>query len=47
MVELSEHPKNGIGKPEQLKGVENTWSRRLDKKNRLVYTILKKKRSLC
>lgn len=37
--ELSEHPKTGTGKPEQLKGVENIWSRRIDKKNRLLYTI--------
>lgn len=43
VVELSEHPKIGVGKPEQLKGVENTWSRRLDKKNRLVYTIKEEK----
>lgn len=25
--ELSEHPKTGTGKPEQLKGVENIWSK--------------------
>lgn len=37
--ELSEHPLSGIGKPEQLKGVDNIWSRRIDKKNRLLYTI--------
>lgn len=38
-IELSEHPKIGTGKPEQLKGVEEIWSRRIDKKNRLLYTI--------
>lgn len=37
--ELAEHPMTGTGKPEQLKGFENVWSRRIDKKNRLVYTI--------
>ena len=29
----------GTGKPEQLKHLNNLWSRRLDKKNRMVYTI--------
>ena len=38
-VELSEHPMTGTGKPEQLKHVNNLWSRRLDKKNRMIYTI--------
>ncbi len=38
-LELSEHPQSGTGKPEQLKGFSNMWSRRLDKKNRLIYTI--------
>lgn len=37
--ELSEDPTTGTGKPEQLKGVEGIWSRRIDKKNRLLYTI--------
>lgn len=38
-LELSEHPQTGTGKPEQLKNLPNMWSRRLDKKNRLLYTI--------
>ncbi len=38
-LELSEHTQTGIGKPEQLKNLPKTWSRRLDKKNRLLYTI--------
>ena len=38
--ELSEHPFDGIGKPEQLKyEFSGLWSRRLDKKNRLVYSV--------
>lgn len=40
LKELSEHPKTGTGKPEQLKGLDNTYSRRLDMKNRVVYTII-------
>jgi toxin YoeB len=40
LIELIEHPKIGTGRPEQLKGaVNDQWSRRIDKKNRLVYTI--------
>ena len=40
LLELSEHPKTGTGKPEQLKGYdENRWSRRITKKHRLVYDI--------
>ncbi|MDO5035941.1 MAG: Txe/YoeB family addiction module toxin [Porphyromonas sp.] len=41
--ELSEHPQSGTGKPEQLKGVEGIWARRVDKKNRLLYTIKEEK----
>ncbi|MDR1974115.1 MAG: Txe/YoeB family addiction module toxin [Bacteroidales bacterium] len=37
--DLSEHPRTGIGKPEQLKYLKNTWSRRIDSKHRMVYTI--------
>lgn len=38
--ELAEHPTTGTGKPELLKGTTGAiWSRRIDKKNRLVYTI--------
>ena len=38
--ELREHPKTGTGHPEILKGgLENRWSRRLNKKHRLVYGI--------
>lgn len=38
--ELKEHPETGTGKPEKLKYSElGTWSRRLDRKHRLVYII--------
>ena len=38
--ELSEHPRTGTGKPEQLKGYKiETWSRRIDSKHRLTYEI--------
>lgn len=35
------HPFTGIGKPEALKyELSGCWSRRIDKKNRLVYEII-------
>ena len=37
--ELSDHPYEGTGKPEQLKYQPLLWSRRLDKKNRIRYTV--------
>ncbi|TNJ36741.1 Txe/YoeB family addiction module toxin [Prosthecochloris vibrioformis] len=38
--ELQEHPTTGTGKPEQLKGdLAKYWSRRLNKKDRMVYRI--------
>ncbi|WP_028295247.1 Txe/YoeB family addiction module toxin [Olivibacter sitiensis] len=34
-------PFSGLGRPEQLKGYEiPTYSRRIDKKNRLIYSLL-------
>lgn len=38
--ELKIHPRSGTGRPERLK-YQNTeiWSRKLDKKNRLTYSI--------
>lgn len=40
LVELIEHPRTGTGQVEQLKGDrQGQWSRRIDKKNRLVYSI--------
>ena len=37
--ELKIHPRTGTGKPEQLKGLPDRWSRRITKKHRLVYKI--------
>jgi len=38
--ELEEHPYTGMGKPEQLKyQFAGAWSRRINKKDRLVYTV--------
>jgi toxin YoeB len=38
--ELRLHPKTGIGKPEELiYDLAGYWSRRIDKKNRLIYRI--------
>ena len=38
--ELEIHPETGIGKPEKLKHERSgQWSREIDKKNRMTYTI--------
>jgi len=39
--ELSEHPRTGTGKPEQMKygRFKGLWSRRITDKHRLVYAI--------
>ncbi|NGM60846.1 Txe/YoeB family addiction module toxin [Sphingobacterium sp. SGG-5] len=40
LEELKEHPRQGTGKPEQLKYyTEPTWSRRISEEHRLVYEI--------
>ena len=40
LQELIKHPKTGTGQVEQLRGnMQGQWSRKIDKKNRLVYTI--------
>jgi len=40
LQELIEHPRTGTGQVEQLRGnMQGKWSRRIDKKNRLIYTI--------
>lgn len=42
MFEIIEHPFEGIGKPEKL--VNSTlWSRRIDRKHRLVYEVVEGK----
>ena len=41
LQEIAMHPKTGTGHPEQLKDtLDNTWSRRISKKHRLVYRVL-------
>lgn len=43
IIDISEHPTTGIGKPEQLKHrLSGLWSRRIDKENRIVYEIQEK-----
>ena len=37
--ELVEHPTTGTGKVERLVGYDNRWSRRLNKKDRLIYDV--------
>ena len=38
--ELREHPYTGTGKPEALRGNwSGYWSRRINKKDRLIYTV--------
>jgi len=38
--ELSMHPRTGTGKPEELKhSLSGYWSRRINKKDRLIYSI--------
>jgi len=39
LSELREHPYTGTGHPEQLKYLQGVWSRQLDKKNRIRYTV--------
>ena len=41
IIELSDHPTSGIGNPEQLKhSLSGYWSRRINKKDRIVYEIV-------
>jgi len=40
LKELTEHPTTGTGQPEQLKyELSGKWSRRINQKDRLIYTI--------
>lgn len=40
LEQLQTHPTTGTGKPEQLKhNLSGLWSKRIDKKDRLVYKI--------
>lgn len=38
--ELKEHPYTGTGHPEHLKHIPGMWSRHIDKKNRMIYTVI-------
>jgi len=41
LVELETHPRTGLGNPEELKyDLSGFWSRRLNKKDRLIYQII-------
>jgi len=41
LSELENHPHHGTGNPEQLKHqLSGFWSRRINKKNRLIYEII-------
>lgn len=37
--DVQRDPFDGIGKPEHLKWLGNTWSRRIDHEHRLVYDV--------
>ena len=40
LTDISLHPYSGLGKPEALKwGLSGKWSRRINKKDRIVYQI--------
>jgi toxin YoeB len=41
LIEISEHPTIGTGKPEQLKHeLSGKWSRKINREHRIVYEIL-------
>ena len=41
MLELSNHPETGSGKPEPLKyNLSGLWSRRINKRDRIIYEII-------
>ena len=47
LLELSNHPKTGIGNPEQLKyNLSGFWSRRINKNDRLIYEIIEEPEQL-
>ncbi|HQN93378.1 MAG TPA: Txe/YoeB family addiction module toxin [Prolixibacteraceae bacterium] len=42
VYDIQLHPKTGLGRPEELKyELSGLWSRKIDKKNRLIYEIHK------
>lgn len=47
ILELEVHPHQGIGNPEQLKhNLSGYWSRRINKKDRLIYEIIEEPKNL-
>jgi toxin YoeB len=48
LIELSENPFEGSGRPEKLKYKEGKelWSRRINKKDRMVYLVLEEQNSI-
>ena len=47
ILELQEHPTIGTGNPEQLKHhLSGFWSRRINKKDRLIYQIIEEPENL-
>ena len=47
ILELQEHPTIGTGNPEQLKNnLSGFWSRRINKKDRLIYQIIEEPENL-
>jgi toxin YoeB len=47
IIELLDHPTSGIGNPEQLKhSLSGYWSRRINKKDRIVYEIIEEPEQL-
>ena len=39
LADILEHPFTGIGKPEPLQGEQGKWSRSINDKHRLIYSI--------
>ena len=39
LKDIGRSPFDGVGKPEPLRYCDGCWSRRIDEKNRLVYTV--------
>jgi toxin YoeB len=47
LLELSEHPREGVGNPELLKyELSGYWSRRINKKDRIIYEIIEEPEQL-
>jgi len=47
LIELADHPQTGTGNPEMLKyTLSGLWSRRLNKKDRLIYEIIEEPENL-